>query len=676
MKPFTGKVLWVDLTRGAWTEETIPDSVYQKYLAGIGLGAWLLYREIPAGADPLGPQNILGFMPGLLSGAGSLFTGRWMAVAKSPLTGTWGDSNCGGTLANAIKQCGYDGILFKGQSPTPVYLYIDSHGPQLRDAGHLWGKDAIETEDLLLAAHRGKKLPAVAAIGPAGENLSLISGIVNDRGRLAARSGLGAVMGSKRLKAVVLAGAKRVASHDPVKTKLLSLQCSRTVVLPSKYLPAKLLAFLGRVLGRLPLGMAQSGTLLARVLANWGTVGTFQASVALGDTPFKNWAGTAHNMRQVYARIDPDRVRASEKRKYHCRGCPLGCGGIVKLPTGQSEAQGVDAQPQAANLQESHKPEYETIASFTSLLLNDDLELVYEINEMLNRAGMDTISAGGAVAFALECYEKGWITPQDTGGLELTWGNGPAIRAVVAQMIARQGFGAWLSDGVRKAAERLPIAARGAAIHAGGQEIAYHDPRLDPGLGLLASVDPTPGRHTAGGQLNYEMYRLWTRIPSLPVAPSFYARAIRYTPSPEMTQSAVAVSNFTQFYSSVGACYMAMMIGVDRVPIFEWTNAATGWNLSPADYLRTGWRIQTLRQMFNLRQGIDPRTIKISPRLTGSPPLERGPNKGLSYDLDAFRREYWQAIGWEAETGIPTPETLRALDLLEVVGDRSEEVPA
>ncbi len=566
MKVYTGKVLWVDLSRGIFTEEIIPDAVYQKYLAGIGLGAALLYREMPVGADPLGPDNILGFMPGLLAGAGSLFTGRWMAVAKSPLTGTWGDSNCGGSMALAIKQCGYDGILFKGASATPVYFYCDAKGPKLLDGSHLWGKDAVDTEDLLMAHYGGKKLPAVAAIGQAGENLSLISGIVNDRGRLAARSGLGAVMGSKKLKAVVLVGSKRVAAYDAAKMKRLSKKCSRDVALSLRMIKSNTLGKYGEIISKLPFGVTQPGVVLGGVMAKWGTIGTLPASIGIGDTPFKNWAGTNQDMFRVYDRLDPDLVLKNEKRKYHCRECPLGCGGIVELP---------------GTKQESHKPEYETAAAFTTLLLNDDFDLVYEINEMLNRAGMDTISAGGAVAFAMECYEKGWITQEDTGGIELTWGNTDAVRMVVGQMVTRQGFGALLADGVKKAVESLNPLAKDAAIHAGGQEIAFHDPRMDPGMALHASVDPTPGRHTTGAQLYYDMYKLWTRVPSLPQANLVYQKATRYLPGNGRTTCAVAVSNFTQFYNSAGACYTGLLIGVDRVPIFEWMNAATGWNLDP-----------------------------------------------------------------------------------------------
>lgn len=653
MKSYTGKVLWVDLSKGTFNEEIIPDRIYHKYLAGIGLGAALLYREMPAKADPLGPDNILGFMSGLLTGAGSFFTGRWMAVAKSPLTGTWGDSNCGGTLALAIKQCGYDGILFKGASRKPVYLYIDSKGPQLLDATPYWGKDAVETEDLLIAAQTTKKKPAVAAIGKGGENLSLISGISNDRGRLAGRSGLGAVMGSKKLKAVVLAGSQRVGAHDPIKTKWLSLQCSRRVMLPLKIMPSRLVAVFGHLLGALPVGFAQNGLLVAGILKKWGSVGTLPASVGMGDTPFKNWAGTKKDMPRFNQQVDADFVLKTEKRKYHCRECPLGCGGIVELE---------------GKLKESHKLEYETAASFTSMLLNEDIKLAYEMNELCNRAGMDTISAGGCIAFAMECYEKGWITKEDTGGIELTWGNGEAIRAVMQQMIDRQGFGALLTDGTKLAAKKLHPEAIHSAIQAGGQEIAYHDPRMDPGMALHASVDPTPGRHTTGAQLYYELYKLWTRVPGLKPASQFYPIESRYAADEYRMKGAVAVSNFTQFYNSAGMCYFGMLIGVDRVPIFEWANSVTGWDLTPSDYMEIGHRIQTLRQMFNIREGIDPKSLKVSKRLFGDPPQEVGPNKGVSYDLDILMRGYWQEIGWDANTGIPTPATLEELELTELVG--------
>ena len=652
MNANTGKVLWVDLSRGTWHEEVLPESFYKKFLSGLGMASVLLYREIPVKADPLGPDNVLGFVSGLLTGTGSLFTGRWMAVAKSPLTGTWGDANCGGTLAPAIKQCGYDGIFFKGASQKPVYLYIGPHGPELRDATALWGKDAIETEDTLMKECAGKKKPAVACIGQAGENLSLISGIVNDRGRLAARSGLGAVMGSKKLKAVVLAGSMRIQVHNPLKMRLLSWSCRRKVLLPFRFPNSKVFILMGKLVSKLPFGFTFDGLLLDGILARWGTPGLMSYSAETGDTPFKNWAGSVKDFPSVHRVTDAEKILASEQHKYHCYSCPLGCGGIVSL---------------GDKLPESHKPEYETIAAFTTLLLNQDMELTYQINELLNRAGMDTISAGNTIAFAMECYEKGWIGKEDTGGLELTWGNGPVILAVLQQMIKRKGFGALLTDGSKRAAMKLRPEAMEASIQAGGQEIGFHDPRLDPGMGLHASVEPTPGRHTTGAQQYYEMYHLWKRVPSLPKPTLFYGLDTRTEVSQERIQGAVANSEFAQFYNGAGGCMFGMLIGVDRVPVFEWMNAATGWNFSPEEYMKIGRRIQTLRQSFNVREGIHPMDLKVSPRLFGEPPLKEGPNKGKHFDLEAMMHAYWQAIGWDEKTGTPTSATLTELELTELV---------
>lgn len=200
--------------------------------------------------------------------------------------------------------------------------------------------------------------------------------------------------------------------------------------------------------------------------------------------------------------------------------------------------------------------------------------------------------------------------------------------------------------------------------------MAYHDPRLDPGMGLHASVDPTPGRHTTGAHLYYDLYKLWTRIPGLKPSTLFYTKESRYAPNGNRTRAAVSVSNFTQFYNSAGMCYMGMLIGVDRVPVFEYVNAATGWNLTPAEYLTIGQRIQTLRQMFNIREGIDPRELKVNKRLAGNPPMQAGPNKGVTYDLDAMMSAYWKEIGWDENTGIPTPETIKALGLTGLVAPK------
>ncbi|HOX95689.1 MAG TPA: aldehyde ferredoxin oxidoreductase N-terminal domain-containing protein, partial [Syntrophales bacterium] len=231
---YMGKILNVDLSSGSVGEETIADSVYENYLSGTGLAAYLLCNRIPAGADPLGPENILGFVSGLLTGTGSLFTGRWSVVGKSPLTGTWGDANCGGNFSPAIKRNGYDGIFFRGISAKPVYLYVKEGKAELLDAQDLWGKDTNDAEEMLNARHGDSA--RVAVIGPAGERLSLISGVCNDRGRIAARSGLGAVMGAKRLKAVVLDGRKKIPVHDREAILRLNRVCNRWVQMQPPFL--------------------------------------------------------------------------------------------------------------------------------------------------------------------------------------------------------------------------------------------------------------------------------------------------------------------------------------------------------------------------------------------------------------------------------------------------------
>jgi len=656
MAAFMGKVLWVDLSTQTFTEEHIPDSVYREYLSGIGLAAHLLYERIPAGADPLGPENILGFVSGLLTGTPSLFSGRWMAVGKSPLTGTWGDANCGGYFSLSIKQCGYDGIFFSGISDHPVYLFIDPKGPELRDAADLWGKDTAETETVLRERHGQPRIPGVVCIGPAGESLSRIAGIVHDHGRMAARSGLGAVMGSKNLKALVLFGAKPVRPVDPGKMRRLAKKPAKLARL-NLPLPAGLMALLGKILANPKISMRMNGVLYLAILRRWGTVGLNQTSVEWGDAPIKNWSGTAMDFPgRDSKKISPAVVLDGEAQKYHCLACPLGCGGTMK-------ANGA--------IPVSHKPEYETTLAFSGLLLSKDWDAVMLINDLLNRAGMDSISAGGTVAAAIEWYEKGWITRSDTDGLDLTWGNTEAIIALVCKMIAREGFGDLLADGSKQAAFRLDIRLQEALVTAGGSELAMHDPRLDPGFGLHASVEPTPGRHTTGAFIYYDMFRLWTRVPELPKPTLLYSKQKAFKPSSESAIKSVAMSCYTNFFNALGICLFGTFFGLDVLPLFDWANAATGFDLTPQEYLRIGWRIQTVRQMFNIKQGIAPVKIRVNPRALGFPPQESGPNSGAQVQLDEMRRNYWAEIGWDPETGIPTRETLLALGLTHLI-DREE----
>ncbi len=652
MTSFTGKILRVDLTARNCEEISVAPEVYEAVLAGKGLEAWYLYNNIPAGADPLGEENILGFAAGALCGTGAFLTGRWTVACKSPLTGGWGDANCGGVFAPAIKQCGYDAIFFSGAADTPVYFFCDGKTAEVRDASPYWGLDAVEVEKAL---HRDldpvcKKKPCMACIGPSGEKLSLISGVCNEGGRIAARSGVGAVMGSKKLKAVVLAGAKPMPCNDPEAVKAISKELGRKLL--KMALPSGLGVFIGAggaMMGHLP-SMPLDGSLTSYMFREWGTQSNTSLAITSGDGPIKNWGGTPRDVRLMAAVYNPEHINKIETAKYHCYSCPLGCGGKLNI-RGKKHV----------SFDETHKPEYETIEAFGPLLMNWSLESIYQLNELLNRAGMDTISAGNTVAWAIECYENGILTKEQTDGLELHWGNTEAILALVEKMIAREGFGDALADGVKRASEKF--GGKEYAMHIGGQEPGMHDARNDPQLGVHFVAEPAPGKHTVGMSIEYGAMSLCDICSWAPPA-KLHAKAKDLEDTQEMALISKANACYTMLVDGAGGCYYGQMMGVHMWKLVDWLNAAEGWNYDGDHYMEIGERIQTLRQLFNVKQGVDPRSFRLPKRMLGEPPLEHGPLKGVT--LQAHRAQvssHWRAFGWDEITGVPTEETIKRLGI-------------
>ena len=646
-KGYMGKVLLVDLSSSTCKDEAVPDEVYEKHLSGLGLASWFLYDRIPADADPLGPENIIGFVSGLLTGTGTFFTGRWMVVGKSPITGGWGDANCGGNFSPAIKKAGYDAIFVTGESDNPVYLFVNDGRAEIRDASHLWGKDTVDTEETLVE-EVGIKTARVACIGPAGEKLSLMAGVCNDKGRIAARSGLGAVMGAKKLKAVVATGKARIEVHDKGTVKRLSKMCAGWVDKKIPLPPGHMAGVLGTVMRKLPAQMGQDGMLYISMLKKWGTSSMNQISVEIGDSPIQNWKGSNVEFPLKRSKsVNPGAIVAREKKKYNCYACPLGCGGICK----------------GVGYEETHKPEYETTLALGGLLLNEDIDSIFYLNELLNRAGMDTISTGSTVAFAIECFEKGILSVEQTDGLRLAWGDSKSIIALVEKIVKREGIGDLLADGSKAAALKLGAQSKTYAMHAGGQDLPMHDGRGDPGFALHYAVEPTPGRHTIGAQLYYEMYQLWKKVDGLPGISMLYGKASKYNTERTKAAMAAACSMYSALYNGAGICMFGAFLGATRLPLFDWLNAVTGWNRTPNEYMEIGRRIQTVRQAFNVKHGVEPRSFKPNPRTLGLPPQTWGANKGRTVDIEPMIRDYYEELGWDPETGHPLKSTLDRLGI-------------
>lgn len=655
MKSCTGKILRVDLTAGTTSVEKVPEEVYARVLSGKGLAVWYLYKNIPAGADPLGPENILCFASGALTGTGAFLAGRWTVACKSPLTGGWGDANCGGIFSPAIKQCGYDAIFFEGISEKPVYLWCDNSGAELRDASEYWGMDAVEAEEKLREALGGtsKKRSCIALIGPSGEKLSLISGICNEGGRLAARSGVGAVMGSKRLKAVVLAGSRPMPCADRVEVKKISEKLGKKLLkmaLPSGM--GGLLALGGAAMGIMP-SMPLDGSLVSLLFREWGTPANTPMAITSGDGPIKNWGGSSRDAKGMAREFNPDKINKIEKEKYHCYSCPLGCGGKLNLKNRRYN-----------EYSETHKPEYETLESFGPLLLNADLDSIFYLNELLNRAGLDSISAGNTVAWAIECFENGILSPEQTGGLELRWGNVPAIIELTKQMIAREGFGDALADGVKRASERF--GGKEYAMHVGGQEPGMHDTRNDPQLAVHMVAEPAPGKHTVGMGIQYSAMSLCDICSWAPPA-RLRKKSDDLIPNEELAMISKANACYSMLIDGAGACYYAEMMGVHMWRAVDYLNAASGWDYDGDHYMEIGERIQNLRQLFNIKQGIDPAKIVLPRRMEGDPPLTNGPLKGVRLRNREQVALHWKAFGWDEETGHPLPETLERLGIEELL---------
>ncbi len=612
---YVGKLLYVDLSTGKMEEEKLSESLCRNYLGGYGFGVKKLYERLKPGIDPLGPENILGFITGALTGTGALITPRFMVVGKSPLTGGWGEANCGGFFGPELKKAGYDGIFVSGRADEPVYILIDHGKAEIRPAGSLWGKDTYETEDTLKEKYTGAR---VLAIGPAGEKCSLISAIITEKGNAAGRSGLGAVMGSKNLKALVARGDGEIPIYD--KEALRAVR--------KKYLPVLKEDF-------------------ASGLREYGTAGDLETLVEIGDTPVKNWSGVGVVDFPQAAKIGGKALKERQVKKAACYGCGISCGNFVR------------AQDKNGGEKLVRTVQYETLGAFGPMCLVDDLDAIVEANYICNSSGLDTISAGAVVAFAMECYENGLLTAKDTGGLELTWGNSEAMVKLMEMIAQREGIGTLLADGSKKAAEKIGGNAKDFAMQIGGQELPMHDQRLFPGLTAMYWTDATPGRHTQGTE---------TWIPPGLETPPFDEKA-----QAGRGKAHKLLADIHHVMDCGGFCLFSYF-ALDINNIVESWNAVTGWNVELKDLLESGERISYLRHAFNLREGINFWEYDFPKRLIGIPPLPAGPTAGVTLDPEVLLGEYIEAMEWDEKTLYPSKNKLEQFGLNQVIQDLYPEI--
>jgi len=605
-------MLWVDLTAETIEEMPLDDELCTQFIGGYGIGARLLLDRIPAGADPLGPDNVLGFITGPFTATDAVVGSRYTAVAKSPLTDGWGDANSGGFFGPGLKQAGVDAVFFTGIAAKPTYLLVEDGSAKLCDATSLWGLDVSEADERLQAEF-GKGTRA-ALIGPPGEKLVRIAAIMNDHGRAAGRSGLGAVMGSKKLKAVVARGKAKVPVAEPDRLKELRKHAIQQV---------------------------KDGVGFADFYTATGTAGYTILGAASGDSPVKNWRGAAGVDYKDPKEFTYEAQEPFIEKKWGCYRCPIACSRMVKVKDGPYAGSG------------GHIPEYETQSAYGSNVVNYDYRSVVRANEICNRQGLDTISAGATVAFAIECYEAGIITDADTEGVKLDWGDHEGIVALTEMIAERRAIGDLLAEGPVLAAEKLGRGADAFAIHAGGSPLPMHDPRFEPTLGVIYKTNATPGRHTQACQ-----YLLASNSP-IKDMPMFGEGTDVQEGRGKFIRGATAMAHI---FNCVGTCLFAYLAG-EMATLVDQLSAITGTKWTFEELVIAGERIENVRQAFNWKHDIRPMEVVISDRALGRPPLEAGPTAGYTVELEKLTAEYFEDMGWDPATGKPSLDRLRQLGI-------------
>ncbi len=610
MYGYMGKLLVVDLTKGELKDEPLNPAFAHDFIGGAGYAARYLYDELGPETDPLGPDNTLMFMTGPLVGTRAPSTGRHEVCALSPLTGIWGESNSGGFWGAELRFSGYDGIVIRGKAEKPVWLSIvEGQPPALHDAASLWGLDTYETQQRIREELDDPKA-RVACIGPAGENRVLYAAIMNDHGRAAGRTGMGAVMGSKNLKAIAVRGKQRVPLAD-ADTFRRTVKEARQII---------------------------HDDISAQVYNQMGTASFVDMSIMWGNMPNRYW--TQARFEEATNLSGVTMMETILTRAVACYGCPVACGREVTLKDTPYGVEVVDG------------PEYETVAMLGSMLLVDDLPGVAYAGHLCNRYGLDTISAGSAISLAYLLYERGFITAEDTGGLPLRWGDIETAHTLLDLIARREGFGDVLAQGVKRIAARY--GAEDLAVHVNGLSPAAHDPRALSGMALVYATSPRGACHMQGDMYVVDM---GLTIPEVGIFPGgrFKTRG--------KAKVVVKVQDWRTLYNSAIMC---VFVNPTAPLLVKMLAEATGWSADIVWWQRTGERIFNLKRAFNNRLGIRRGNDRIPERMLI--PMANG-SRGRTPRMNILLQEYYEQRDWDWETGKPSREKLISLGLSDIAED-------
>lgn len=614
MKGYWNKILRVNLTEKTISIEEIDNKLYSTVLGGAGLAAKILLEEVPPKADPLSAENKLIFATGPFQGSGIPGSGRWVVVGKSALTGTYASSNAGAAWGDEFKKCGYDAIVVEGKATRPLYLFVKDNTVELRDAFEVWGMDTVDTFNIL-REKTGESKASVACIGVAGEKQAGVACIVADKHSFAARCGLGAVMGSKNLKAIVVKGSREVEMADPDKVKELTKELSKSLAKDNE------------------------------PLRKHGTVGIVSQCDAVGDLPVKYWQGDKwpEGAEKIGA---PRFTELLNARPWPCRSCPIGCHRHVEFDYKGGKFAGAGA-------------EYETAGMLGSCCLLDDLTTLSIANDRCNRLGIDTISTGAFIGFAMTLYEKGIITQKDTGGIDIKWGDGEVILELIEQIGTVKMFGANFQKGIRAAAKKFGPEAQEIAVEVKGLDWPAHDPRSYFSLAITYATSPRGACHLHGFTHAWECGAI---IPEVGVV----------EPPERFNMQGIApyVAIYQDFANGlealVSCCYMQLG-GMSLSRTLECLEAVTGEKWTSDDFMTVGERIFNMQRLINVMDGLSRKDDRL-PKVAFEPAKEGFRAGKVPEPFEETLESYYSHRGWDTD-GRPTEKKLRELGL-EQYGDR------